>query len=406
MDKKRLTIIIIFIAITVAIGYLLIRVFFSPATTEKKPITTTTTGQTGAFPTAQEGTSGLPSGEEAEPSLPISGQGTAPTGQTEAGADKIRQLVNNTIKSPELGTNGQMQYYNQLDGKFYRLDADGNPQLLSDEIFYQVEKVTWSPKKDEAILEYPDGNNIYYDFKTEQQATLPKHWQEFSFSSVENKIAAKSIGLSPENRWLITSDPDGKNITLVEPMGENADKIIIDWSPNNQIVALSLTGEPLGADRQELLFVGLNNENFLSTVVEGRGLKTKWSPDGKQLLYSVYNARNDYKPELWIVGAEGDTIGTNRRVLNVSTWADKCTFADERFVYCAVPTTLQRGAGFAPQLSDGAADTIYRIDTQTGLRTPLSMAETHTVDSLFISSDGKTLYFTDKQQTGLFSLSL
>ena len=102
----------------------------------------------------------------------------------------------------------------------------------------------------------------------------------FFFSSQSDKIAAKSIGLAPENRWLITSDPDGKNVSYIEHMGENAHKVIVDWSPTRQFVAMSLTGEPLGEDRQQVLFIGQNNENFPSIIVEGYGLETKWSPTG------------------------------------------------------------------------------------------------------------------------------
>ncbi len=71
-------------------------------------------------------------------------------------------------------------------------------------------------------------------------------------------------------------------------------------------------------------------------VVEGRDFREKWSPTGQKMLYSVYSIRSNFKPELWIVNAEGNNIGTGRKLLNLSTWADKCTFADDRFVYCAV----------------------------------------------------------------------
>jgi len=115
---------------------------------------------------------------------------------------------------------------------------------------------------------------------------------------------------------------------------------------------------------------------------------------------------NDYKPELWVVNAEGDTIGTGRKLLGVNTWSEKCTFADERTVYCAVPNNLQRGAGFAPQVSNSTPDTIYRIDVQTGLRAPVTLDEEHTIDSLFLNEDGTILYFTDKNRRGIFEIEI
>jgi hypothetical protein len=39
-------------------------------------------------------------------------------------------------------------------------------------------------------------------------------------------------------------------------MGENESKVTVDWSPNRQFIALSRTGDALGADREEVLFIG------------------------------------------------------------------------------------------------------------------------------------------------------
>jgi len=123
-------------------------------------------------------------------------------------------------------------------------------------------------------------------------------------------------------------------------------------------------------------------------------------------LYSVYSERSDFKPELWIVNSYGDKIGSGRSYLNLNTWAEKCTFQDERFVYCAVPTQLERGAGFAPALYDSTPDQIYRVDLQTGIKTEIPVSEDRTITNMFISSDGKTLQFTDENEGGLFSIDL
>ncbi|KKQ27871.1 MAG: hypothetical protein US42_C0004G0010 [Candidatus Magasanikbacteria bacterium GW2011_GWC2_37_14] len=403
-NKKRLIIAILFVILCLGLGYLLYWVFFAKKTPPSNVSTGTTTTTIGKLPTAGEGTI-TTIADDVTVGLPTAGN--LPSTQ---GFDQTEITSKQVVDSPLIGLNpdkdGQVKFYDQIDGKFYRLDANGKMQALSDEVFYNVQKVTWSKVKNESILEYPDGSNIYYDFDTGKKASLPKHWENFSFSPTGDKIAAKSEGLATENRWLVTSDPDGKNIKLIEPMGDNSSKVTVDWSPNKQIVALSATGEALGDDRQEILMVGLNKENFPSIIVEGRGLKSSWSPTGKKLLYSVYSARNDYKPEIWVVDAEGDNIGSNRRLLSVNTWVDKCTFADERYAYCAVPIALQTGAGFAPALANGTPDQIFKIDLESGVKIEVPLNENHTIDSLNLSPDGTTLYFTDKNQTGLFNLSL
>ncbi len=189
-------------------------------------------------------------------------------------------------------------------------------------------------------------------------------------------------------------------------MGANADKVEVNWSPSNQVVALSRTGEALGSDRQQILLVGLNGENFQGLIVEGRGLVDQWSPQGEKLLYSVYNARNDYQPELWVVNAYGDQIGTNRRLLGLNTWADKCTFENERFVYCGVPSFLETGAGFARQIADYTTDKLIKIDLESGIKTEIPLNSSHTIDTIFLDSTNENIYFTDKSQNGLFSIEL
>ncbi len=412
MDKKLLALIVGFIIITIALGYLLYRIFFAPPKIDPEA-TTTTTGEAGQFPASGEGSVDTGSAGSGTSDLPTIG--TVPGG---GGIDfddddtffeediNIEQVIESPLVGVQKDSIGAAKFYNEGDGKFYRLMDDGTAQPLSDEVFYEVQKVTWSPTKNESIIEYPDGSNIYYNFTTKKQVTLPQHWQEFTFSDDGSQIASKSMGFSPENRWLVTSDPDGNNVKAVEPMGKNAYKVIMDWSPNKQVVALSRTGEVLGNDRQEVLLVGLHGENFKSIIVEGRDLKTKWSTSGDKLLHSVYSSRSNFQPELWIVNAQGDNIGTGRKLLNVNTWADKCTFADDRFVYCGVPTDLSKGSGFVPELADNTPDKLYKIDTQTGLKKEIIMDKPHTIDNLFLDDKGDKIYFTDKNQDGLFNVEL
>ncbi len=419
MDKKRLALIIGFIIICILLGYAIYRVFFRTSTNTTPPIDNGITGTGGTFPLGSDRetppitsttTGQLPSGTTSQG---VSGSGTGsqgfqnPLATTPGSNPLINALVTSPIASAAPGSNNSARFYNQNDGKFYAVDSTGQVRALSNTVFYNVSDVAWSPRTNESIIEYPDGSNIYYNFDTNTQVTLPKHWESFSFSNEGSKISAKSIGLSPDNRWLVTSDPMGNNITLVEPLGNNADKVIVDWSPNRQVVALSTTGEPLGQN-QQLLLIGEYQENFKSIEVAGRGLQTQWSPQGSKLLHSVYNSRNDYKPELWIVDATPDTAGNNRKPLGINTWASKCTMADERTVYCGVPETLESGAGFAPEIANFTPDRIYKIDTTTGIRTELELEDStaHVVDTMFVSSDGSTLFFTDKNQNGIFSIPL
>lgn len=320
--------------------------------------------------------------------------------------DPITQLSDVATNYVSLNQSGNFRYYNEGDGKFYQLQTDGSTKPLSDQAFYNVQNATWANNADKAVLEYPDNSKIIYDFTKEKQVTLPKHWEDFSFSEDSTEIAAKSIGLSPENRWLVSINDDGTGSKIIAKLGDNADKVIVDWSPSRQAVGFALTGNPLGAYRKEVYFIGLKGENFKSTIVEGMGFEPKWSSTGNKLLYSVYSQRSDLKPELWITNSYGQKIGSDRQSLLINTWANKCSFANDDTLYCAVPHSLPQGAGIKPEIAAGTADNIYKIDLTTGLKTLIPTGESYSIDSISYDENTNRLIFVDEGKTGVFEVKL
>lgn len=405
---KRILLVITLIAVAALIGFGL---YWAYKKTAIQPITggiggTTTTGElpsAGERPVGEIGvgirtsTAGLPSAGSV-PLTSANGSYYRPESVTKVNSDYA--LYPNLNES-----NSSLRYYNAADGKFYNIQ-NGTTQALSDQTFYNASKITWAENRDVAVIEYPDSSKIVYNFSTEKQVSLPKHWEEFSFSPDGKQIAAKSMGLARENRWLVTVNDDGTGTKMIEPMGENADRVTVGWSPSGQTVALSRTGEAVGADRQEVLFIGLNGENFKSTIVEGLGFEPAWSTTGKKLLYSVYSARSDYKPELWIVDAYGDNIGGNRQTLQLNTWADKCSFGSDDLLFCAVPKDLPTGSGMVPEIASSNFDELYKIDLKTGLKTNISLEGDYKIENITYDKSKNKVMFTDANQTGIFEAKL
>ena len=393
---KKILLILGFISIVCAIGYLLYTFFFKQAIEPIIP----TTEETGAQPTLPIAQPGGPiaTTPEVKQDLP---QAITPSvkkidDKARGGITQIKDFANQVTMNPYLDKNGSdIKYYNEEDGIFYRINEDGEITTLSDKVFYNLEKTTWSPSQNKAILEYPDGANIIYDFDKQKQITMPKHWEDFDFAPNGNKIAMKSIGLDASNRWLAIIDSDGSHARQIESIGVNADKVYPSWSPNNQTIAMYTKG--IDFDRQEVFFVGLNGENFKSTIIHGRGFEPKWNNDGDKLLYSVYSSLNDFKPMLWSVNAKGNAINSDRKKLNIETWAHKCTFGnDNNEIYCAVPRELQEGAGFAKELSRTTDDDLYKINIQTGSQELIAIPEAnYSMSNLIISNNENYLYFTD-----------
>ncbi|MSU75385.1 MAG: hypothetical protein EXS55_02635 [Candidatus Magasanikbacteria bacterium] len=405
---KRILLILALLTVSALLAWAIYTLFFKAAPPVIPLGGTRPVGTTGQLPGAGERVPGA--GEIA----PGAGQpGVLPAGGTTPlpppsyfTPEPVSQIGTEAALFPSVDAGGDLRYHNPADGKFYQLLPNGQAQALSDQVFYNVNKVTWAKTANKAVLEYPDSSKIIYNFDKKTQATLPKHWEEFSFSPDSNEVAAKSLGLSPENRWLVVTKDDGTGTQLIEALGNNADRVNIDWSPSRQTVALSRTGAPQGADRQEVLFVGLNGENFKSTVVEGLDFMPQWSPSGKKLLYSVDSARTDFKPEIWVVNAYGDTIGSNRQNIKLNTWANKCSFGDDNTLFCAVPRDLPQGAGMSPKIADTIPDDLYKIDLKTGLQTNVVLGNNFHINSIFYDSVKNKVMFTDPNKKGVFQVNL
>lgn len=389
-----------FVVVIIAWGYLIYFLFFRSTTQPGISETPATEGPgfSSVLPETTDGPQNIIEEIKNNGKLQV----TIPTGSikpddiAKGGITNVTKLTNTKVSGITTNQTGNsIQYYNETEGIFYTVDKNGKKVKLSDKQFYNVDEVTWSPKKNKAVIEYPDGSNIVYDFDKERQVTLPKHWEEFEFSDNGEKIVMKSIGLDPNNRWLAITNDDGSKSEKVTSIGINANNIIPSWSPNNQIVAMEKQG--IDFNRQEIFFIGLNNENFKSTVIEGRGFEHTWSPEGNRLLYSVYSTETNLKPNLWVVDAQGESIGNRKTDLKLETWAHKCSFSGASSLYCSVPTGLEEGAGVFPELSRETSDLLFKIDTNTGLRRLIAIPNgSYNISQLVISENEEEAYFTDE----------
>lgn len=332
---------------------------------------------------------------------------------TTANGDKtlVQQVGESDVSDITLtDTGGEILYYDPSDGKFYQIDEYGNLIALSDVVYENVDEVTWGNDKDKAILEFPDESNVYYNFEEDQQYTLPKEMEDFSFSPTDGEIGYKYMAMDEEDRWLGVAAPDGSGIRGLEQLGDNDANVDVDWSPSGQAVATFF--DFIDGGRQQVGVVGTKGENFKSMTVHGMDFRSDWSPDGQRMLYSTFTEANDYKPTLWVVDAYGDDIGKNRQELGVSTWVDKCTFSGSSTAYCAVPTELPRGAGFADGVADETSDHIYKVDLTTGQSSLIAIPSneygenTFTIEQMLVTEDGDTLYFKDTNSQKLNKIDL
>lgn len=405
--RRKLFIALILLTVAVALAFALYYVFFKSPTVLPPPITPPdgSTQPLGGGSLAPAGTSTRPDGTPlaTTPSIVPPAITTTPT------STPITTITNAPVLALSRSTDGNgLNFYNSSTGQFMHAGNDGTTTLLSDKVFYNVSNVTWSPKDTKAILEYPDGAKTLYNFDTKQQVTLPSHWQAFEFAPSGKQIAFLSIGAEAGNRWLAVANDNGSSAQAIEPLGDNANKVIVAWSPNDHVIAFSRTpSTPSTFNDQEILLVGKNHENFKSLRVNGIDFNPQWSPDGNILLYSVTDSTNQLRPRLWVTRGTPDTIGQNKTPLPIATWADKCTFASATIAYCAVPTELPDGAGLLREIANTTPDNIYRIDIANGATTLVATPEIpRTISEIIAPATGNTLFIRNQSTGQLESLTV
>lgn len=410
---KKILIIIVFILAVIGLGLLLYLTFFKPA--PKPPVKPPAVEIPPRLPVTREAWErmtieererlGLPLYEWPEKVPPVPPVEVVPPAPeiseiAQGGSTWVNPVSLETSEGVELAGNGiNLLYYNRETGKFYEITPAGEKRLLTDQVFNNVQKIIWAPTKDKAILEFPDGYKIVYDFERKKQVTLPFNWYDFSFNPSGTQFAFKTASRYPENRWLSIANADGTGAKAIEHMGENQDKVIVSWSPNRQIIAFSRTGEPRGAWEHSILPVGRYGEKFPPIVVDGLGFEHIWSPNGEKIAYSVYVSETNYNPTLYVIGAYGDEIGRGKINTGLQTYSYKCTFnqaADT--LYCAVPRNLPYGSGLVPELAEGVIDDFYKVDLRTGRASLLAEPAfgAYQVEKVFLSRDESLLYFVDK----------
>jgi hypothetical protein len=398
MDKKKMLLVVGFIIVVLILGLALYWIFFRQAPPVVEPVNY----NGGNIPNIPSGNANVVTNVNINENTGLPWENYLQNQVAEvanSGLTKVTGLTDSAVVGLGLGPNG-LQYYDSVKKQFFNINSQGQIDLLNAKKFYGVQTVNWSTQGDKAILEYPDGTNILYNFKTDQQVTLPAELQDFSFDRNGSQIAAEWINKdgNTDNNWLVTANEDGSGLSLIEPLGTEEADVQVGISPDNQVAALYR--KYIDVQNQEVFPIGFNGENISSFTVQGAGFTSRWSPRGDSLLYSVYNQATDYLPNLWITGGQTGQLGNLKVSLDLATWPDKCTFSVSNELYCAVPKGLPRGAGLYPEMANDYSDVFYKVDLNSGQKTllanPVGSNLNYTVHNLFLSTDESILYFTDQ----------
>ncbi len=400
---KRIALGILLLAVVCGMAYAIYFFFFKPSAVTPPPENTNINTPSGNLPSAGQAGNRpvVPGNENANTSL------TSASLVARGGLTIVSTLVSGETAGATLGTDGRsVNYYDRATGKFFTVKPDGTKQELSSQIFPDVQNVTWSTDAKTAVIEFPDGSKITFNFDSQKQTTLPKTWSEFSFSQ-NGDLATKNTDDANDQNWLIVSKGDGSDPQPIEPMGANADKVIIKQSPNGQVAAFSQTGPLADPGSKVILLIGKNGENLPGITVQGENFDPLWSPDGALILYSTASNDDDYKPRLYIVDGTGATPGGDRITTELFTTADKCVFFGNKTIYCAVPDVLPEGSGLDPTILNNTPDSIYSINAASGTVSFIGRPENDmTVSKIQISKDETNLFLLDARTGSIKNMLL
>lgn len=321
-----------------------------------------------------------------------------PSNVAKGGLTAVKKLTESSVVSA-ISNGSDVSYFDPADGRFYTLDGSGNVKRLSEEQFVGASAVEFSNGAQKALIEFPDGSNIVYDFERAKQVNLPDHWDEFSFSADGEELVAKSLGSDPSNRSLVITAVDGSKTEVIADLGLNANKVDVSMSPSGQVVGFSHTGEG-GAvfGQQKVYLIGIDGEASGVLIVDGENFIPNWSPNGSNFIYSVADPGNDYRAVLWYADSLGDRKGKPRVKLPISTLADKCVFKDESHLICAVPSSMPAGGGNGGSFLVGLNDYLYEINLNNFDSSLLAIPDGgDQMNNLSLAEDGRLLYYIDSE---------
>lgn len=412
-NTKKIILIFLFIIVSIGLAFLIYSVFFAR---KIEPVVNQTGNELipGEFPEAGSGGAQViePGGGETEQPNTQTQTDTEIPSQGEV-INNSTQLTNKNISgiNDYSKINGGIVYYDNVNQGFYKIGEDGRVVRLSDRKFYSVTNATFSPTKNQAILEYPDKRKVLYDFdKDEFIARFPEQTQDFAFSETGDKLSYKWIDYYEDQNYLVTSNPDASNFQFIRPIADQAKNINNVWSPDGEVMATFRKQADL--ERQEIYFINENSKNLRSLLVDGFNFEGVWNTKGDKLLYNVTEPRRDFKPVLWIANGQGDGLGYGKASLGINTWVDKCSFSnsDSNTVYCAVPDSLPTGAGLNPSIASGSTYSIYKINIDNGNQELIAQPTVNnnrvSIDKIYTSQNDSQIFYIDAITGYLYTINL
>lgn len=284
-------------------------------------------------------------------------------------------------------------YYFKKDGG--ELDAfsfpTGTKESLSTITIVGLVNARWSPARDRAIVSYLDGTIVKsFLFKaigTSSVATLPSGVQSSAWSPTGSSLAylTKKDG----ETTLATADSSGKNQKTI--FRTQARELTLSWPLPEKF---ALQTNPSGVVPGYIFIFTRSTGELTRFLGPANGLTSLWSPKGGKILVGTTNAAGKS-----LSLAIRDSSGKEILRPDIKTLPEKCAWASEEKVYCAVPRGIPQDAILPDDYRRGELNTndrLVAIDLKTKIISGVFNDGGYDMADLAVTKDEKYLFFTDR----------
>lgn len=318
--------------------------------------------------------------------------------------DNSQTTINPIDNSKEIKITPALRYIERITGHVYQMNLDTKSVTkISNSTIPSVYEVIINKLADTFIYRY-----VSTDKKTitSFMAKLGDGKGEFLPSDIIN------ISLSPDKTKAFYLVKNSNGVAGFTMSFEDGKKYQIftssfsewssQWASDQKIF---LTTKPSWSVAGSLFSLDIKNGNLTKLFGGVDGLTTLSNSDGSFVLYS---ASLNTGPKLWVL----DTKDNKTKDLNTYGLPEKCVWSqNDIYVYCAIPNTV-KGNNFPDSWYQGLSsfdDFFVKINTQTLEKNTLANSKNEIpVDavSLFLNKEESELFFTNKKDSTLWSLSI
>lgn len=302
-------------------------------------------------------------------------------------------LATGGVISPILFYQGNGIAYFNSQGQLYQADLDttnADPRLTN------LRELGVPGKTGVTKVYWPAaGNNYLVELTTADGGTA---WAVY----VSNKGVYVDV---PKQVTGITWMPDGEQLLYlwlengktnlnISPADLSTWQTITDMWENDDAIAIAPDGRTIlfwrtknGETTNKINLVSPDGKLFRTVVKDGYNMGVLWSPDSQKF---AFNKRSDTGAlQLWV----GNVYTGDVQSMNVDARLDQVTWApDSKTIYAAS--------------GNAGGDLLYKVDVAAQTQRVIEVASKISPAEMFMSADGKGLFFRNNLDGGLYYLNV